>query len=366
MSQRIALFIPDLRIGGAERVFLTLAKAFVERGHTVDLVLARAEGELLSEAPRGARVVDLGATELRFGLLGLGLSTVLKLTGYLKREQPQAMLSTLTGANLVAVMARSLARVDTRLVLREASSLRNLRHAARFHLMCLLYPGADAVVALTQKMGSELSGKLGLSPSKVTVVSNPVDLPKLQASASESLDHAYFERARCSVIVAIGRLVPEKNFPALIQAFALTRQRNAEARLIILGEGALRPELEKLVTDLGLSSEVAMPGFDPNPYRWMSRAQLLAISSLWEGYPNVVLEAMALGVPVVATDYDPSIREILEHSDRASLVPAGDVEALAQALCASLVAERERPKLGLPPGVLNAPDRYLEVLGMAP
>lgn len=329
----IALFLPDLNGGGAERVMLTLAKYFVGQGHQVDLVLARAEGALLPLLPPTIRLVDLRAGLRGWGLPGLALSATVRLAGYLRREKPDALLSTLTGANLVAVMARRLAGGAMRLALREAVTLRNLKGCLRLQLMRWLYPQADAVVVLTEVMRQEMVSVVGVSPSRLVCISNPVDMDFILSQAIVDLEHPWFASGSPPVIMGIGRLSPQKGFATLICAFAELRSR-IEARLVILGEGPLRVELENLVRNLKLEKDVILPGFDGNAYRWLARSRVLVISSLWEGCPNVVLEAKALGIPIISTEYDASIHKLLGNS--AAIVPVGNAESLAKAIVMSL------------------------------
>lgn len=335
----IALFLPDLRGGGAERVFLTLAKELAERGHHVDLVLARAEGEFVELIPQGARLINLESGLRSLGMGGLAVAAVCKLASYLRRERPATLLSTLTGANLVALIASRLAGTSARLVLREACAMRNVRNPMRLALMSLLYPAADGIVALTEPMRLELIDTLRLENQRIEVIPNPVDADALRANAKAPLDHPWFTPQSPPVVMAVSRLAPQKNLELLVHAFAFVRRR-LNARLLILGEGPSRPGLEKLVLEQDLADYVKLPGFDVNPHRWLARARLFVLCSSWEGYPNVVLEAQTLGIPVVATAYDRSIVDILGGN----LVPPDDKLALASAIIAALTAEHERPE----------------------
>jgi len=337
-SGKVAFFLPSLGGGGAERMILNLARGFAERGFKVDLVLARAEGPYLSQVPSEARVVDLGARRVLYALPGL--------VHYLRRERPQAMLSTLSHANIVALWARVIGRVPTRLVIREANTTRisvsggpPLRRRLIPVFMRLFYLGADAVVANSFGVAEDLA-KLGVPPDKIKVIYNPVVTPELFAKAEESVDHSWFRPDEPPVILGVGRLTKQKDFPTLIRAFALVRKERL-ARLMILGEGEERPKLEALVRELGLKEDVVLPGFVDNPYKYMKRAGVFVLPSLWEGLPNVLIEALALGTPVVATDCPGGSREILEGGKWGKLVSVGDVEALADAIVAVL----SNPKL---------------------
>ncbi|MER3479061.1 MAG: glycosyl transferase [Meiothermus sp.] len=364
-TKRIALFLPSLRGGGAERVMANLARGFAEQGLTVDLVLAKAEGPYLSQVPTSVRVVDLGARRVLFALPGL--------VQYLRRERPSAMLSALNHANIVAIWARFLARTKTRLVVSEHNTLSRatenaaVRRAKAMPLLIrLFYPQADAVVAVSQGVAKDLTARTGLPPGKVRVIYNPVVTPELFAKAEEPLDHPWFKPGEPPVILGVGRLTAQKDFATLIRAFALVRKERP-ARLMILGEGEERPKLETLVQELGLEADVSLPGFVENPFSYMKRAAVFVLSSKWEGLPTVLIEALALGIPVVSTDCPNGPAEILEGGKWGGLVPVGDPEALAGAMLGLLktsprdrvrVEQLERYTLGY------AVSRYGEVMGV--
>jgi len=337
-KMKLALFLPSLRGGGAERVMVNLARGFVERGLQVDLVLARAEGPYLSQVPKEVRVVDLGAQRVLHSLPGL--------VRYLREERPQAMLSALNHANIVAIWAKLLARVKTRLVVSERTTLsRSTENASSIRvkfipfLVKAFYPYADVVVAVSRGVAEDLIARIGLTAEKIKVIYNPVVTPELFTKAEEPLDHPWFRPGEPPVILGVGRLTKPKDFPTLIRAFALVRKERP-ARLMILGEGEERPNLEALVRELGLEEDVALPGFVENPYKYMKRAAVFVLSSRWEGFGNVLVEAMALGTPVVATDCPSGPAEILEGGKWGRLVPVGNHEALAEATLQVLRGEK--------------------------
>jgi glycosyltransferase involved in cell wall biosynthesis len=329
MPGHIALFLPELRAGGAQRVILTLAKAFLERKINVDIVVARKEGAFLVDVPPGANLIDLHARFMGAGRLGLALSVLPGLIRYLKASRPDTLLSTLTGANLVAVLARWAAHVPVRLVLREASTLKNLRNPFYIFLMRKLYKRADAVISLTPYMRTELLKVLGAPDSSVVHIPNPVDIPLILDRAAEPCPHDWLEPGMPAVFITVGRLAEPKDLATLIHAFAILSQ-HSEVRLVILGDGPQREQLEQLIIALQLQNRVLMPGYDANPYRWMARSRGFVLSSRWEGQPNALMEAMCLRIPVVVTDYNPSIHELVEAAGE--IVPVGDCQAMAEAM----------------------------------
>jgi glycosyltransferase involved in cell wall biosynthesis len=329
-KKHIALFLPSLRGGGAEKVMVNLALGFVEQGLKVDLVLAKAEGPYLSRVPEEVRVVDLGARRVLYSLPGL--------VRYLRRERPQAMLSALNYANIVAIWAKLLVRVQTHLVVSEHNTLScSTQNASsvRVKLLPLLikifYPYADAVVAVSHGVAEDLITMTGLPMEKVKVIYNPVITPELFAKAEEPLDHPWFRPGEPPVVLGVGRLTKQKDFPTLIRAFALVRKERP-ARLMILGEGEERPKLETLARELGIEEDFVLPGFVENPYKYMKRASAFVLSSRWEGLPAVLIEALALGVPVISTNCPSGPAEILEHGKWGCLVPVGEPHLLARAI----------------------------------
>jgi glycosyltransferase involved in cell wall biosynthesis len=332
----LALFLPSLEGGGAEHVMMDLARGFVGRGFQVDLVLASAQGAFLTQVPTGVRVIDLKARRT--------LTALLPLVGYLRRVRPTALLATLDHANLIALIAKALAGTRTRTAIREANipsreTTRSRKERLLLRLMRYLYPRADALIAVSQGVADDLVTTLGLNPSRVQVIYNPVVTDQLLQQAHEPLIHPWFAKGQPPVILGAGRLVLQKDFATLIRAFAGVR-RQAHVRLVILGEGELRSELEMLVRELGLEGDVALPGFVDNPFPYMARAAVFVLSSAWEGLPNVLIQAMALGTPVVSTDCPSGPREILKGGEYGKLVAVGDDRALAEAIRVALELPR--------------------------
>lgn len=259
---------------------------------------------------------------------------------YLRRERPAAMLSALNHANVIACLAYRLARVPTRLVISEHNTLsmsnaQNARGRLVPWLMRWVYPWADSVVAVSQGVADDLVRTLGIDATRVKVIYNPVVDETLFDKAKQPLEHPWFKQGEPPVVLAVGRLTEQKDFETLIRAFAVVRAKRV-VRLLILGEGELRFQLETLVNQLGLKDDVALPGFVANPFGYMARASVFVLSSRWEGLPTVLLEAMACGAQVVSTDCPSGPREILEDGKWGLLVPVENVSTLAQAITLKL------------------------------
>ena len=383
--------------GGVERSMLNLASALLERGHRVDLVVCRADGAMAAETPVGAKVVALAPASalswrscllradpkglrdlLRPVLLplrpGLELRHLPALAGYLRRERPQALLAAMPYANLVALWARRAAGAPTRIAVSERNTLSAFIHGPQRrgkwrwrHVLPLirrLYPQADAIIAVSEGVAEDLARTAGLPREAIATVYNPVVSERLHAQAREAVDHPWFAPGAPPVILAAGRLLPQKDFPTLLRAFARLR-RQQEARLVILGEGKERAALERLARELGVADAVNLPGFAPNPFAYMARAALFVLSSAHEGLPGVLIQALACGCPAVSTDCPSGPAEILEGGRWGPLVPVGDDAALAEAMLATLAAPLPRERLrerGALFSVERAAERYRTLL----
>ena len=332
--ETIALFVPSLGASGAERVAVNLGRALVQAGRRVDLVVAQAQGNLLHQLPAGVRLVDLESSRVLYSLPGL--------VTYLRRERPIGLISFMDHANIVALLARALASRSTHVVvtvhntLSVATGKSNNRRSKLLPLLIrAFYPLADQVVAVSQGAADDLVRTAGLPPERVAVIFNPVITPDLLAARNAAPPHPWLEDGQPPVVLGVGRLTPQKDFPTLLRAFALVRRRRL-ARLVILGEGQDRPELEVLVAQLGLQDDVALPGYQPAVPAFMARAAVFVLSSAWEGLPTVLIEALALSPRIVSTDCPSGPREILQHGRLGRLVPMGDPEALGEAILTCL------------------------------
>jgi glycosyltransferase involved in cell wall biosynthesis len=345
-EKRLAIFLPGLYGGGAERTMLNLAQGLAGRGYAVDLVLAQAEGPYLVEVPESVRLVELHARRLRAWRT---LASLPALVRYLRREQPEAILSALVHANIATLWARRLAGVPQRAVINEQNmfsrwnqQLPNRSRWLALRLVRRFYPWADGIVAVSKGVAHDLAQVVRIPDERIQVIYNPIVTPELQMKARAPLKHPLLTPDGPPVILAVGRLTAQKDFATLIHAFALVRQAHP-ARLLILGEGEERSMLEALVRQLGLDQDVDLPGFVDNPYAYMAHASLFVLSSRWEGLPTVLVEALYCGAPIVATDCPSGPREILADGQYGQLVPVGNVVALAQAIEATLAGQIPHP-----------------------
>lgn len=343
----VVLFLPSLEGGGAERVMLDLAAGLNDEGVNVVLLLAASGQQQHHGLPDGVSVVHLGARRVATSLLALWQ--------YLRRHRPAAVLSTLEHANVVALLATRFVP-GIRVCVREANTLSrdllpsSVQSRVLLMLMKLLYSRADAVIAVSQGVGRELRSRLGVPEARLHVINNPVITDRVLEGSLKPLSHPWFAAGEPPVLLGVGRLTTQKDFASLLRAFARVRQQRP-CRLIILGDGELRSELEELARSLHIAPDVEFPGFVSNPFPYMSLAKLFVLSSAWEGLPNVLIQALALGTPVVSTDCPSGPYEILDGGRHGRLVPVGDDILMSEAIIDAL----DQPHTAPPQGWL---DRY--------
>ena len=343
MSRRLAVLISFSGEGGVERMVLNLVEGFAELGRSVDLLSIRSDSAHLEALPEAVRHVDL---KVRHS--GTALAPLLR---YLRQERPAAVLAAKDRAIRVAAVARRLGSPQTRLVGRLGTNLTAalagrgaLTRGLRLAPMRLIYRLVDHVVAVSEGVAEDTLKVTGLPTERVSVIRNPVVTQRLRQLASEPLDHPWLAPNQPPMVLGAGRLTDQKDFATLLRAFARLRAARP-ARLVILGEGRLRARLQSLAAELGIADDLALPGFTRNPYAWMSRASVFVLSSAWEGSPNVLTEAMALGTPVAATDCPSGPREILAGGRYGALVPVSDWEGLAVGMVRALEAPPPKHEL---------------------
>lgn len=336
-ADRILLVLPSLERGGGERVMLQLARSFLAAGREVHLAVLLGGGPLRGEVPDAAVLHELIPAGHARGFW-LAWQAFPRLISLMRSVQPGAVLSTMTGTNLLTVLACKRSHSRARLVLREASSLVNAPGFFKRRAMRWLYPCANMIVAVSKGVAEDLRG-LGIPNDQIRVIHNPVDPERLRDLAGIGPVLPGLEGA--PYVIALGRLTKAKDYPTLLRAYAASKLRHSH-RLVIVGEGEERAKLESIVRELELADHALLVGALGNPYKMLAGAALLVLSSRWEGYPNVLLEALALDVPVVATDCQHGSRELLGAAQYGRLVPVGDAAALARAM----QAEIKRPSSG--------------------
>ncbi len=360
-GQHLALFVSTMRGGGAEKAMVNLARGLVNRGLRVDLILMEKDGPYLTLIPPEVRVIDLADSSQ-------SVASVLPLRRYLRRERPAALIVALKHPCMVALLAKRLGIGDTRIVTTLHGNLwkDDKRYANRFGRR-VMYPWADEITAVSAGVADDFSQFSWLPRERLKVIYNPIVSPELRQKASEAVDHKWFQQKEIPVILSVGRLSKEKDYGTLIRAFALVR-KNMPAHLLILGEGPERKSMEALVAELGLQESIRIPGFIDNPYAYMSKAALFVLSSTSEGLPNVIIEALAVGAPVVSTDCKSGPREILDNGKYGTLVSVGDTKALAAAIEKQLATSHDKEFLMARAdefSIEKITDQFLEAAGLA-
>ncbi len=334
----IVFYTRQLHNGGVDRVVFNLAEEFLRDGvkPTILVDLDNPFSPFRPLIPEGVDYVVLNARD--------PLSRLFKLRAYLRRTRPDAVMCTSFGfPNLYAVAVRSIAGFRFHLMLTEhcfpsVDVAGPKPWQARywfFPLARYLYPFADSIVAVSRGTADDLARVIRIPPHKVASIYNPIVSEALIDQSREAVDHPWFSEPEVPVVIAVGRLEPQKNFSLLIRAFRAVRNKT-RCRLLILGDGSERDMLTALVAELGLEDDVAMPGFAPNPHAYVAKANLLVLSSDFESLANVVIEAMAVGTPVIATDCPSGPAEALGGGRFGTLVPVGDEAGMRDAMLAVL------------------------------
>lgn len=373
-TRHIAFLISDLNVGGVQKTTLTLARALAEGGHRVDLLVLRPGGALTDQISPRLNVVQLSASSCWFArlqalaadpgslwqmlrpvLLAKKISATLvflpDLVRYLRAARPQALVSATPHLNIEAIWARRLAGTPTRVLISERSApsqklprSKNWRHRHLPALMRRTYPRADVIVAVSNALADDLAQVTGLPRSVLRTIYNPIVGPALIEDARAELDHPWLRPGEPPLILGVGRLTDQKDFPTLLRAFAKVRARRM-VRLVILG-GAKDDDkcserqaaLLRIARELGVAADVDLPGFAKNPFAFMARAKVFVLSSRFEGLPGALIQALACGCQVVSTDCPTGPAEILENGRYGALVPMGDDAAMASAIEEALEA----------------------------
>ena len=364
----VSIFLHDLRGGGTERTFLRLARGMLEKGHSVEIALIRDYNDYRSEVPEGARIVILDSRRVAAGIP--------RYARHLTETRPKSVVSALTHVNVAAITARQLSRHKPPLIVSERNQFSikrsialNLTTRVAYALAPRFYRYADKVVCVSRDQADDVRNSTGLSHDKVITIHNPsYDLKSVERK-NEKPTHPWFIKPNSTIktIIAVGRLNPQKGFDTLISAIAKLRNR-MNVRLAIFGEGTERPVLEAQALRLNLDESIfQMPGFTQNPFALFARADLFVLPSRFEGFPNVLVEAMACGTPIVATDCPSGPREIVGSQDLNRLVPVDDVDQLASEMQRQLIDPTPPEHLQARASQFSvdaATSKYLKVLGV--
>lgn len=340
----LSLYTTPVAGNGLDRVILNLAKTLSELGFRVDIVVpevTKQHQKFLEALPSEVRTIDLG---LPFSKT-IFLSKLFKLKQYLEKEKPSILLANGDYAgvsNLAKLAACSQAKVIHAVhinISRYFNSYEDdlgLKMKLRVLLLKQLYRRSDGLIAVSKGVAEDLSHTIGVSLENIKVIYNPVVTSNLLLKAQEPVKHPWFSPGEPPVILGAGRLMYQKDFSTLIRAFANARQQRP-CRLVIIGkETSDKIDLDALIHELNLTGDVWLAGFADNPYAYMAKASVFVMSSRYEGFGNVLVEAMATGTPVVSTDCESGPAEILNHGEYGHLTPVGDEKKLSEAILDTL------------------------------
>jgi len=340
-KKKVLCILPSMNGGGAERVMLLLLSGFDRKKYQPTLVLFEKKGALLRDVPQDIQVHCLE----KMGRLD-ALFLPHRLASYVEEVQPDVILSFLWYANLINVLTARFWRHNVPVIISVHNflsvSLTIQRYSKIKYLFArLLFPMANEVIAVSKAASRDLICNFKIPRNKVSVISNGIDKEQVIRYGADRPESNIFDDS-VPVIVAVGRLNKQKNFDLLIRAYAEVRKKH-KVKLLILGEGEERCDLEHLLSELGLSDCVSMPGFVSNPYAYIKRSSLFVMSSNFEGFPVVLLEVMACGTPIISTDCNSGPNEILENSVTGMLVSVGSINELNDVMC-MLLEDPERAK----------------------
>jgi glycosyltransferase involved in cell wall biosynthesis len=328
-SYIIDILAPFKTWGGIEGKIVTLCREFLKYDISVNLLLARGGvTPYPNRIPDQVQIIDLSSRSK--------FDTVFKLAQYLRHHPPNVLLTAKDHAAIAAIISRALIRGTIPVYIKITNTPSEiLRRPGKRILAKLIYPYATGAIAISEGVRENFLSHFKMVPERVTTIYNPTITPDFPERTAKTIYHSWLNKEAPPVIIGMGRLTPQKDFSTLLKAFARLRKR-LNAKLIILGEGPARQELEDLTEELSISADVDLPGFVSDPLPWLARANLFALSSIYEGLGNVLIEALAVGLPVVSTDCPSGPREILENGRLGHLVPVGDVGSLANAIERSL------------------------------
>lgn len=348
-KKNILFFIGTVGGGGAERVLIDLLKYLNKDKYNISLVINRPGGELQNEVPDDINLIDRSGLSRSYFRLK---DKVLGLSGIIRQQKADIVVSFLTGANRSLMRSRFFVDKRVKFVLREGNHPDYIgkmmdsffwKQVAKTEVKWL-YPRADKIIAISHGVKHEFVKNWKMNEHQFSVVHNPLDINRIKKMASEPVNSPWVSDKTSSRLIAVGRLVEQKGYMQLLDSFIKIRKK-VNAKLMILGEGPLRKKVEARIRDAGLSGDIFLPGFVKNPWAYMHHADLYLSASLWEGFHLTIAEAMACGIPPVATDCDYGPSEIIADGENGRLVPVEDTEAFSKAVVELLKNEQLRKKM---------------------
>lgn len=343
MNKKICLYIGSLSLGGIGKLMLHLMDEFIKKGYQVDVFLMKGGGEYESQVPQGVRI---------FVEKGSHIQRIRKFISYLNREKPDVSISARQRQDIGNILScwltkgKTIPVVSVHTNVTEENLHQKNKNKDNFFIKLLskwLYKIPNKFIAVSSGVADDFSLRTGVQRNKIKVIYNPVYKPYIE-TVPQNVESIIDFLQNKKFIIGVGRLTEQKDFVTLITAFSIVSQTDPELKLLILGEGALRESLQSQIKKLNLQDKVFMPGFVDTPQYFLKRAELFVLSSQWEGFGNVIVEALGVGTKVISTDCPSGPAEILENGKYGKLVTVNNPQEMANAILDSLT-EPNQPEL---------------------
>ncbi|MFP9193644.1 glycosyltransferase [Natrialbaceae archaeon A-CW1-1] len=344
MTKKVAIFLSSFEGGGAHKNMIHISNYLNSSGYNVDLVVVNNKGDLRNLVSNEVDIVSLGTSRVRY--------SVSSLLNYIRRSRPDSLLATPTGCTIVAGIVDILPIYNIPITLRVPTTLSESRLYNKPNdivekqfskVIEHIYKRSKSIIAISEGVKIDLVNEFGIPNNKVKIIHNPVVTDDVIKKIHEPVDHPFFNDSS-QIFIGVGRLTEQKGFKYLIDAFSIV-EKEVDAKLIILGQGELDRELKKRCEELSITNKVSFPGFVHNPFKYIHNSDVFVLSSLWEGFGNVVVEALACKTAVVATDCRSGPSEILADGEFGRLVPPAAPSKLADGMLESLSHNHDSTKL---------------------
>lgn len=334
-KKQMAFFINSMTGGGAEKVVQLLIQQLI-KGKESNIILILLENKITYQLPKNIKIIHLFSHLDNYlqKFIGLLYGSI-KLKSIIKRYKIQIIISSLERSNFVNVMTKFLGSPHKAIISEHTNpeytyGSRTLKNSIVKLLLKLLYGKADRIIAVSNGVKKALIKVFKIDERKIQVIYNPCDINKIKKLSMEKVEYPWFSE-KIPIIITIGRLIEKKGHGKLIQAFAKIKKQ-IPSKLVIIGEGNLRKQLERLTVKFEVEKDIAFLGWQENPYKYISKSNIFVLSSNSEPFGLVVVEAMVCGIPVVSFDCESGPREILDNGEYGILVPVGDIEGLSEAV----------------------------------
>jgi glycosyltransferase involved in cell wall biosynthesis len=346
---KLMAVIHSLKGGGSERVLINVLKGLDRNEFSRTLVLYEGVFDYPIPEDVEVRILNISTGRNIFKLTASFILKLFSLAALINKEKPDVIFSLLSSTNVAVTIAKLLSGIQCKLIISEHTypsvNLENeIYGTITKGFMKRCYHKADRIIAVSEGIKKDLIQNFHAQEDKTTVIYNPVNIKEIESLSAEKVEHPWFQE-QIPLIIAVGRLTKQKGYPYLLKAFSIVKKQ-LKSRLVIIGEGEDRTTLVNMAIELGIKEDIEFFGFQKNPFKYMKNSSLFVLSSLYEGFPNVLLEAMALGLPIISTDCPSGPSEIIEDRKDGLLVPVKDDNSLAQAILEVLRNDELKKNLG--------------------